>query len=34
MELTELPRDHFDILDELADPAGQLARAVLGLLGS
>jgi len=34
MELTELPGNHFDILDELADPAGQLARAVLGFLGS
>jgi len=33
MDLAELPRQHFDILDELADPDGALAHAVLDLLG-
>jgi arylformamidase len=33
VEVTELPRNHFDILDDLADPDGPLARAVLRLAG-
>jgi len=33
VEVTALPRNHFDILDDLADPEGPLARAVLRLAG-
>ena len=33
VEFRTLDRNHFDILDDLADPDGELARAVLGFLG-
>ncbi|MCZ2813816.1 alpha/beta hydrolase [Modestobacter sp. VKM Ac-2979] len=33
VEFRTLERNHFDILDDLADPDGELARAVLGFLG-
>ena len=33
VEVTALPRNHFDILDDLADPDGPLARAVVALAG-
>jgi len=33
VEFRTLERNHFDILDELADPDGELARAVHGFLG-
>lgn len=33
VEVTALPRNHFDILDDLADPDGPLARAVIRLAG-
>ena len=33
VEVTALPRNHFDILDDLADPNGPLARSVLRLAG-
>ncbi|HEX4252979.1 MAG TPA: alpha/beta hydrolase [Pseudonocardia sp.] len=32
VELQELPGDHFHVLEELADPDGALARAVVGFL--
>ena len=33
IEVMALPRNHFDILDDLADPDGALARAVVRLAG-
>jgi arylformamidase len=33
VEVMALPRNHFDILDDLADPDGPLARAVIRLAG-
>ena len=33
VEFRTMERNHFDILDTLADPDGELARAVLGFLG-
>jgi len=33
VDVVALPRNHFDILDDLADPDGPLARAVVGLVG-
>ena len=33
VEFRTLERNHFDILDDLADPDGELAKAVLGFLG-
>jgi arylformamidase len=34
VEVVALPRNHFDILDDLADPEGPLARAVVRLVGA
>jgi hypothetical protein len=33
IEVMALPRNHFDILDDLADPDRALARAVVRLAG-
>ena len=33
VQFRTLERNHFDILDDLADPEGELAQAVLGFLG-
>jgi hypothetical protein len=34
VELLALPRNHVDVLDDLADPDGPLARAVMRLAGT